>query len=182
MRSVSRRPQSTPPPHPTFCLCVVAVVVVNEPTVVVVEANEPTVAVVGANEPTVAVVGANEPTVVVVDANGPTVVVVDANEPTVVVVDANEPTVVVVEANGPTVAVVGANEPTVVVADEEPTGAEDVSAAAMAGGASITAFRSTLMPPTTAITAIVPITVAVSIGTAFVLITGVIEIPIIMAA
>jgi len=119
----------------------------------------------------VAVVEANEPTVVVVEANGPTVVVVDANEPTVVV-----------EANGPTVAVVGANEPTVAVVDEEPTGAEDVSAAAMAGGASITAFRSTLMPPTTAITAIVPITVAVSIGTAFVLITGVIEIPIIMAA
>jgi hypothetical protein len=111
------------------------------------------------------------------------VVVVVANEPTVVAVVANEPTVVVVVANEPTVVVAVANEPTVVVVvANEPTGAKDVSAAAMAGGASITAVRSTLMPHTTAITAIVPITGAVSIGTAFVLITGVIEIPLIMAA
>jgi hypothetical protein len=103
--------------------------------------------------------------VVAEEAEEPTVVgAEEAEEPTVVEVEAAEPTVVEVEAAEPTVVEVEAAEPTVVEAD-----------VTIVGHASITA----IIP---AITATVLITGAVNIGANVVSLTGVMGIPIIMAA
>jgi hypothetical protein len=95
------------------------------------------------------------------------VVAEEAEEPTVVgAEEAEEPTVVEVEAAEPTVVEVEAAEPTVVVVEADVT---------IVGHASITA----IIP---AITATALLTGAVNIGATVVSLTGVMGIPIIMAA
>jgi hypothetical protein len=106
---------------------------------------------------------------VVAEAEEPTVVEAEADEPTVVEVEADEPTVVEAEADEPTVVEVEADVLTVVVA------VADV----LTGAGGINAVTIAAIPP---ITAIAPITGAVNIGANVVSLTGVMGIPIIMAA
>lgn len=138
--------------------------------------------VVKAEEPAAEVV-AGKRAVAAAEAEERTAEVVAGETPIAEVAAGETPVAEVAAGETPAAEEVAGNTPAAVAEVDGHTAIEDVNTAAPARGApSTTAFRFTVMPPTTVTTAIALITAVVNIGTAVVPPTGVMETAIITAA